>query len=109
VERIDRVKNWILENLDQEIKLEEVTRVARMSSKSFSRFFKKNTGKTFIQYVNELRVGLACRKLMQSDASVSEICFASGFNNLSNFNRQFKERKGTSPKHFRKQYRSKLV
>jgi len=109
VERIDRVKNWILENLDQEIKLEEVTRVARMSSKSFSRFFKKNTGKTFIQYVNELRVGLACRKLMQSDASVSEICFESGFNNLSNFNRQFKERKGTSPKHFRKQYRSKLV
>ncbi|MDA0350460.1 MAG: AraC family transcriptional regulator [Verrucomicrobia bacterium] len=109
VERIDRVKNWILENLDQEIKLEDVTRVALMSPKSFSRFFKKNTGKAFIHYVNELRVGLACRKLMQSDASVSEICYASGFNNLSNFNRQFKERKGVSPKAFRKEYRSKVV
>ena len=109
VERIDTVKNWILENLDQEIKLEDVTRVARMSPKSFSRFFKKNTGKAFIQYVNELRVGLACRKLIQSDASVSEICYASGFNNLSNFNRQFKERKGVSPKAFRKEYRSKVV
>jgi AraC-like DNA-binding protein len=80
-----------------------------MTPKSFSRFFKKNTGKAFIQYVNELRVGLACRKLMQSDASVSEICYASGFNNLSNFNRQFKERKGMSPKEFRKQYQTRLA
>lgn len=109
VELIDRVKNWILHNLDQAITLGEVAQVARMTPKSFSRFFKKNTGKAFIQYVNELRVGLACRKLMQTDASVSEICYASGFNNLSNFNRQFKERKGMSPKEFRKQYRARLV
>ncbi len=109
VELIDRVKNWILHNLDQIIRLEGVAKVARMSPKSFSRFFKKNTGKAFIQYTNELRVGLACRKLMQSEASVSEICYASGFNNLSNFNRQFKERKGMSPKEFRKQYQTKLV
>ena len=106
---IDRVKNWILHNLDQVIRLEDVAKVAHMSPKSFSRFFKKNTGKAFIQYVNELRVGLACRKLMQSEASVSEICYASGFNNLSNFNRQFKERKGVSPKEFRKQYLEHLV
>ena len=109
VELIDRVKNWILHNLDQAIRLDDVARVAGMTPKSFSRFFKKNTGKAFIQYVNELRVGLACRKLMQSDASVSEICYASGFNNLSNFNRQFKERKGMSPKEFRKQYQARLV
>ena len=109
VELIDTVKNWILQNLDQAIRLGDVARVARMTPKSFSRFFKKNTGKAFIQYVNELRVGLACRKLMHSDASVSEICYASGFNNLSNFNRQFKERKGMSPKEFRKQYQTRLV
>ncbi len=109
VELIDRVKNWILHNLDQVIRLEDVAKVARMSPKSFSRFFKKNTGKAFIQYINELRVGLACRKLMQSEASVAEICYASGFNNLSNFNRQFKDRKGMSPKEFRKQYLERLV
>lgn len=109
IQRIDRVRNWIITHLESPLHLEEVAREVAMSPKSFSRFFKKNTGKPFIQYVNELRIGLACRKLVQSDASVSEICYASGFNNLSNFNRQFKERKGVSPKVFRRQYRAQVV
>ncbi len=79
-----------------------------MSAKSFSRFFKKNTGKAFVPYVNELRVGLACQKLIETDASISEICFESGFNNLSNFNRRFKEVKGVSPRELRAQYRDRL-
>lgn len=105
VGRIDRIKTWIVDNLDQTITLEAVARQARMTPKSFSRFFKKNTGKTLIHYVNELRVGFACQALLQSDASVSEICYAAGFNNLSNFNRRFRETRGVSPREFRGRYR----
>lgn len=104
VGRIDRVKNWIVDNLDRPITLETVAVQARMSPKSFSRFFKKNTGKTLIQYVNELRVGVACQALIQGDASISEICYASGFNNLSNFNRRFRDVKGISPRELRTRY-----
>jgi AraC-like DNA-binding protein len=109
VRRIDQVRNWIITHLESQIRLEEVAFEAGMSPKSFSRFFKKNTGMTFIQYVNELRIGVACRRLVQSEASVSEICYASGFNNLSNFNRQFRERKGIAPKEFRKQFLAERV
>ncbi|WP_421861616.1 helix-turn-helix domain-containing protein [Parvibaculum sp.] len=90
VGRIDRVKNWIVDHLEDSFQLEDVAAHVGMSPKSFSRFFKKNTGKAFIQYVNELRIGLACRLLVQSEAGVSEICYATGFRNLSNFNRQFR-------------------
>ncbi len=107
VGKIDAVKSWIMERLERTIRLEDVSREARMSPKSFSRFFKKNTGKAFIPYVNELRIGLACRRLIESDASVAEICFASGFNNLSNFNRRFREVKGMSPRELRARYRDR--
>jgi transcriptional regulator GlxA family with amidase domain len=63
VRRIDQVRNWIITHLESQIRLEEVAFEAGMSPKSFSRFFKKNTGMTFIQYVNELRIGVACRSL----------------------------------------------
>ncbi len=109
VQRIDQLRDWIFNNLDRKLTLDEVAKHARMSGKSFSRFFKKNTGKTFVQYVNELRIGVACRKLIETDASVSEICYASGFNNLSNFNRRFLDLKGVSPRELRAQYRRQLA
>ena len=108
VDRIDNIKSWILKNLESTIRLDDVAREARMSAKSFSRFFKKNTGKAFISYVNELRIGLACQRIIETDASISEVCFSSGFNNLSNFNRRFKEVKGVSPRDLRAQYREQL-
>lgn len=107
--RIDRVKQWIVANLEGDTCLDDIAAHIGMSPKSFSRFFRKNTGKTFIQYVNELRIGLACRLLAQSDSRVSEICYASGFQNLSNFNRRFMDSKGLSPQEFRKRYRANLV
>ena len=79
-----------------------------MSAKSFSRFFKKNTGKAFISYVNELRIGLACQRIIETDATISGVCFSSGFNNLSNFNRRCKEVRGVSPRDLRAQYREQL-
>ncbi len=105
VDKIDRIKNWIVSRLEGSIRLEELAAEANMSPKSFSRFFKKNTGKALIPYVNELRVSLACRQLIQSESSISEICYASGFNNLSNFNRRFREVKGVSPRELRARYR----
>ena len=108
VDRINWIRNWILNNLESTIRLEDVASEARMSAKSFSRFFKKNTGKAFVPYVNELRIGLACRKLIETDASIAEICYGSGFNNLSNFNRRFKEVKGLSPRELRARYREQL-
>lgn len=105
VGRIERVKSWVVENLENEFSLEDAAKLVGMSAKSFSRFFRKNTGMSFIPFVNELRVGLACRLLMQTDASVAEICYAAGFRNLSNFNRQFRDRKAISPREFRAQFR----
>lgn len=105
VSRIERVKNWIVENLENDFSLTDAAKRVGMSPKSFSRFFRKNTGRSFIQFVIELRIGLACRLLVQSEASVAEVCYASGFRNLSNFNRLFRERKSMSPREFRSQYR----
>ncbi|MDB5765235.1 MAG: AraC family transcriptional regulator, partial [Collimonas fungivorans] len=64
--------------------------------------FRKHTGMSFVQYVNRLRINVACELLMDGDASVTDICFQVGFNNVSNFNRQFLEQKGVSPSRFRK-------
>ena len=109
VGRIERVKSWVMQNLENEFCLEDAAKLVGMSAKSFSRFFRKNTGMSFIQFVNELRVGLACRLLMQTDASVAEVCYAAGFRNLSNFNRQFRDRKTISPREFRTQFQERLV
>ena len=105
VSRIERVKSWIVENLENEFDLSDAAKRVGMSPKSFSRFFRKNTGRSLIQFVIELRIGLACRLLVQSEASVAEVCYASGFRNLSNFNRLFRERKSVSPREFRTQFR----
>ena len=72
-----------------------------MSPQAFSRFFKQQVGKPFVQYVNEWRVGLACRNLLETDESITDIALGSGFDNLSNFNRQFKRIVGVTPTDYR--------
>lgn len=105
VNRIELVRRWVQENLSQKITLEDAASQIQMKAKNFSYFFKKNTGKSFVQYVKELRVGLASQKLLQTDLSVLEICYACGYNNLSNFNRQFRDIKDTTPSAYRKQFK----
>lgn len=104
VNRIERVRHWVQENLSQKITLEAAASQIQMPAKSFSYFFKKNTGKSFVQYVKELRIGLASQKLLQSHLSVLEICYSCGYNNLSNFNRQFMGVKKCTPSAYRKQF-----
>ena len=72
-----------------------------MTIPAFCRYFKRNTGKTFIRYVNEYRVKHASKLLMQTDNDVKSICYESGFNNFSNFIRFFKKYNNLSPKKFR--------
>jgi AraC-like DNA-binding protein len=74
-----------------------------MSIPAFTRFFKKTTGRTFTSYLNELRISYACRMLIESDLSISEIAFKAGFRNLSNLNRRFLNLKRVSPKIYRQQ------
>jgi AraC-like DNA-binding protein len=76
-------------------------RLARLSPQAFSRFFKRCVGKTYVDYVNELRVGMACRSLLETDKSITAIAYESGFNNLSNFNRRFLDLKKMPPGKYR--------
>ena len=101
VERINRCQNYIFDHLDEPLRLDEVASQMSMSPSAFSRYFKRAMGKTFSHFVNELRVGKACRTLLESDRPVAEIAYDCGFNNLSNFNRRFKELRGISPRQFR--------
>lgn len=105
VNRIELVRRWVQTNLSQIITLEAAASQIQMSAKTFSYFFKKNTGKAFVQYVKELRIGLASQKLLQTELSVLEICYACGYNNLSNFNRQFLDVKKATPTAYRKQFK----
>ncbi len=79
----------------------DLARLTRQSVSTFSRSFRKHTGMTFVQYVNSLRIELACQHLGQADLTITEICYAVGFNNVSNFNRQFLAAKGMPPSRFR--------
>lgn len=99
--RVNRTKEYIAQHYTEEIKLEDLAGVAGMAPSAFSRFFKQHTGRGPMDYVIDTRLGVAARKLVDTSASVSEICYACGFNNLSNFNRTFKARRGYTPRDFR--------
>lgn len=106
-ERINRCQTYIFNHLDSSFSLADVAVHMNMSPSAFSRYFKRSMGKTFSQFVNELRVGQACRDLLESDRPIAEIAYKSGFNNLSNFNRRFREIKGISPRKFRNNYQGR--
>ena len=103
-ERMNRINGYVLSRLDKEIDAAEAARVAGMSTSSFSRYFKRLTGKTFVSYVNELRIGTACRQLVETDRQIAEIAFAAGYNNLSNFNRRFRETIRVPPTAYRRSF-----
>lgn len=102
--RILKVKNFISKNYMDELRLPELASLAGMSSSGFSRFFKLHTGRNLSEYIIDLRLGYAARMLVDTAKSISEIGFDCGFNNLSNFNRIFKKKKGCSPSEFRESY-----
>lgn len=106
-ERMNRVLEFIADHLDECVRLKDAAKVMNLSEHGFSRFFRMHTGRTFPSFVNELRIGRACRLLIETDKSVAEISYECGFGNLSNFNRQFLLTKKLSPRIFRRQMQQK--
>ncbi len=102
--RVLKVKNYINENYRHEIRLADMASLAGMSPSAFSRFFKLHTGRNLTDYIIDMRLGYASRQLVDSTDSIAEISYGCGFNNLSNFNRIFRKKKGCSPSEFRENY-----
>ncbi|VBB45833.1 Transcriptional regulator, AraC family [uncultured Paludibacter sp.] len=107
--RIAKVCSYIEENMENEIKLADVASLVSMSESAFSHFFKKRTNTSFIVYVNNLRIAKACQMLSETTHSVAEICYSCGFNNLSNFIRIFKKKKGMTPNEYRNFLKQMLI
>jgi len=102
--KIDKVFDYIFRHFKEEISLQEVSGIIPMSPAAFCRFFKAKTNRTLIEFVKELRIGNAAKLLLEGKHNVTEACYNSGYNNISNFNKHFKEVKGMSPRDFLKQY-----
>ena len=107
--RILKVKNYIDEHYKDEMSLEQLANLVGMTPTAFSRYFKQRTGKNLSEYIVDIRLGHAARRLVDTTDSVSEICWTTGFNTLSNFNRLFRKRKGCSPTEFREKYQKTKV
>ena len=103
--RVLKVKNYINENYMYELKLATLADLANMSPSAFSRFFKLHTGRTLSDYIIDIRMGFATRLLLDTNDTIAEVGFNCGYNNLSNFNRIFKRKKGCSPSEFRENYK----
>jgi AraC-like DNA-binding protein len=101
-ERMAQVFDYILKDLNEELRMSVIARQLEMSEPAFSRFFKRTTGHTFVDLTRKLRIQRACRLLLQSRLSVSDICFEVGYANLSNFNRHFRHEMAETPSEYRK-------
>ncbi|MCL5097847.1 MAG: AraC family transcriptional regulator [Candidatus Omnitrophica bacterium] len=98
---LGRILGFVHANLGANLTQRAVAEAMHMSSPAFSRFFKRVLGKTYVAYVNELKIHQVCRALIETNQTIAETAFAAGFNNLSNFNEQFRRRKGMSPSAYR--------
>lgn len=102
--RLDKIMHFINTNYQRKITQEEVASKIGMSTAAFCRYFKEKTGKGFIFFINEMRIGYACKLLIENHLSISQICYECGFNNLSNFNRMFKRQIGYTPGEYQQQF-----
>lgn len=99
--RINKIKNYLNDRISRPVSLPEVAGYMQMTESYFCRWFKKNTGKTLVNYINKLRIEMVCRELKLTDKNISEIAYENGFENISHFNRVFKTLKGLSPRQYR--------
>jgi AraC-like DNA-binding protein len=104
-QQILTIVKFMLNHYQKPIKASDLAKEINLSPSAFSHYFKKRTAKTFKQYLNDIRLGRACTQLRQTENSIVEICFDSGFNNLSNFNRSFKRKYKMTPKQYREHYK----
>ncbi|MDR0510073.1 MAG: AraC family transcriptional regulator [Rikenellaceae bacterium] len=105
--RVMTVDNYLKQRYASDIKLADVASMVNMNGVAFSRFFARHAGKSFTDYLADIRMGHVTRLLIDSNKSIAEICYECGYNNISNFNRIFRKKKGRSPREFRDLYRKK--
>jgi len=107
--RLTKVMQFLNTNYQHKIELEKVAEIANLHPAAFCRFFKEKSGKSLSEYVNDMRIGYACRLITEGRMSVSQISYESGFNNLSNFNRTFKKHTGFSPTSYFQEFQRQPV
>ncbi len=105
--RLDKIYEYVFENFNTQISSSDVAGIVGMNKSAFSRFFKKTHRKPFTTYLNEIRVGYACRLLLENKESITSIGYSAGFNNISNFNRQFRKIHKKSPSSYLKFHKAK--
>jgi AraC-like DNA-binding protein len=103
-DRINDIYEYSLKNFKGKIQLEEIASVANISPNSFCRYFKSRTRKTYSQFLIELRVGHACKLLIENNLSIKQLCYESGFNNFTSFHKYFKQITGKSPLSYQKEF-----
>jgi AraC-like DNA-binding protein len=103
-DRINDIYEYSIKNFKEKIQLEEIAAVANISPNSFCRYFKSRTRKTYSQFLIELRVGHACKLLIENNLSIKQLCFESGFNNFTSFHKYFKMITGKSPLAYQKEF-----
>ena len=102
--RLQKVHHYVIKNFNSPLQIEDIAQIANMTPHAFCKYFKKSTKKTFMTFLNELRVCHAKKLLIENRIPISQICVESGFNNISNFNRQFKTGTNMTPSDFRAMY-----
>lgn len=102
--RLEKAFEFMHTNFQKQITLKELSKLVSMTEVSFSRFIKKHTGKSFIDTMNEIRLGQATRMLMETKLAIAEVSYNCGFHNISHFNRLFKKKKQCTPKEFREKF-----
>jgi AraC-like DNA-binding protein len=100
--RINKVCQYIQKHSSEDVSLQKIASLVNLSESAFCKFFKRTTGKTFSDYLVDIRVGHACHLLSESDDTISEIAYQAGFDSLTYFNRVFLRKKGLRPREFRK-------
>ena len=103
-DRMSQVYEYIMDHFQRPIKLEEVAAIANMTVSSFSRYFKTRMNKSFSDFLSDVRISHACKLLHDENLNISEICYDSGFNTLSNFNRQFKDKMLVTPMKYKRDF-----
>jgi AraC-like DNA-binding protein len=103
-ERIHAIYEHTLSHFKRKIHLEEIADIADMTPNSFCRYFKERTSKTYSQFLTEIRVGYACKLIVDNKMSIKELCYESGFNNFSCFHKNFKQLMGKTPQRYQNEY-----
>lgn len=108
MDRLNLILQYLLENFSENKELKTIAAVANLTPNAFCRYFKLRTKKTYSSFLTELRINHVCKLLIDSEKTISDICYESGFNNFSNFNRYFKKQTNYSPLNYRKKYKQEI-